>query len=199
MWLNNDYIVVFDHATSLNTGLFKRFNLSLVTNPVIAGNVATETLASGQQLFIQTLLPLGASASAVYGVSNLSQIAELEPTQYIYTVQDPTLPADSQFLHVLQGANAGVSMTPASLAQSLSGSPFDGAVFGTSAVYFPVIRNQAFTGTSLPAPAGVTQMLVTGLAPNATYAVSVTGNTVTIDAAGSGITTDSGGVLALTL
>jgi hypothetical protein len=200
VWLNKDYIVVYDHATSLNPGLFKRFNLSLVTNPVISGNVATETLASGQQLFVQTLLPQNASATAAYAAGNLTTIAELEPTQYVYTVEDPTLPADTEFLHVLQGANAGVAMTPATLVQSASGSPFDGAVFGSAAVYFPVIRNQPFTGASFAVPAGVHQMLVTGLAPTGTYAVSVVpaggGNTVTIDA-GSGSSADAGGVLSL--
>src|SRR4029077_15058429 len=63
LWLNNDYIVTYDRATSIHPNLFKRFNLSLVTNPVINGKVATETLASGQQLFIQTLLPQSATAS----------------------------------------------------------------------------------------------------------------------------------------
>ncbi len=33
VWLNNDYIVVYDRATSRHTGLFKRFNLSLVNKP----------------------------------------------------------------------------------------------------------------------------------------------------------------------
>lgn len=193
--------MVYDHATSLNTGLFKRFNLSLVTNPTINGNVATETLPSGQQLFVQTLLPHNASASAVYAAGNLTTIAELEPTQYVFTVEDPTLPADTEFLHVLQGADAGVAMTPAVLVQSTSGAPFDGAAFGSAAVYFPVIRNQPFTGTSYSAPAGVHQMLLTGLTPNTTYAVSVqpvgSGNTISVDVGSTGVVTDAAGVLSL--
>ena len=77
----------------INRGLFKRFNLSLVTNPVLTGNVATETMADGQQLFVQTLLPTSPSAhELVYAAGNLNPIAELEPTQYILTVQDPTNP-----------------------------------------------------------------------------------------------------------
>jgi hypothetical protein len=200
VWLNNDYIVVYDHATSLNTGLFKRFNLSLVNNPTISGNVATETLPSGQKLFVQTLLPQNSSASAVYAAANLSSIAELEPTQYVYTVEDPTLPADTEFLHVLQGANAGIAMTPATLLQSASGSPFDGALFGSAAVYFPVIRNQPFAGVTFAVPAAIHQMLVTGLTPGASYAVSIQaaggGNTVSVDV-GSGSSADAGGVLSL--
>jgi hypothetical protein len=202
VWLNNDYIVVYDHATSLNSGLFKRFNLSMVTSPAIAANTATETLPSGQQLFVQTLLPQTASASAAYDAGNLSSIAELEPTQYVYTVEDPTLSADTEFLHVLQGANAGVAMTPATLAQSTTGAPFDGAVFGSAGVYFPLIRDESFTATTFPAPAGVHEMLVTGLAPGAAYAVSIkpagNGNTVSVTPAGSGSIADAAGVLALT-
>ena len=87
----------------------------LVTDPAINGNVTTETLASGQQLFIQTLLPLNPAASAVYAAGNLNPIAELEPTQYVYTVQDPANPADTRFLHVLQGADAGIAMAPGQL------------------------------------------------------------------------------------
>ena len=54
LWLNNDYIAVYDRATTLNSGLFKRFNLSIVTSPAISGNTATELLPSGQQLFALT-------------------------------------------------------------------------------------------------------------------------------------------------
>src|SRR5208337_5035095 len=52
IWLDNDYIVVYDRATSLHAGLFKRFNLCLVNDPAITGNVAIETMDSGQQLFV---------------------------------------------------------------------------------------------------------------------------------------------------
>ncbi len=37
VWLNSDYIVVYDRATSLHSGLFKRFNLSLTNSPAING------------------------------------------------------------------------------------------------------------------------------------------------------------------
>jgi hypothetical protein len=202
VWLNNDYIVTYDRATSINPGLFKRYNLSMVTNPVISGNVATETLASGQQLFVQTLLPTNASESSVYGAGNLSSIAELEPTQYIFTDQDPTNPTDTRFLHVLQGADAGASMTPATYLQSTGGTAFDGAAFGTSVIYFPVSATAAFTGTTLPAPIGTTTMIVTGLTPGATYSTSVatagTQSLVTISASNSGSNADSAGVLMLT-
>ncbi len=113
LWLNNDYIVVYDRATSLNGGLFKRFNLSLVANPVINGHSVTDTLPSGQQLFVQTLLPANAAITSFNGAANLSPIADLEPTRYILQVQDPSLPTDTRFLHVLQGADPGAAMGPA--------------------------------------------------------------------------------------
>ena len=202
LWLNNDYIVVYDRATTANPGLFKRFNLSLVTNPAISGNVAAETLASGQQLFVQTLLPLSHSASAVNAAGNLNPIAELEPARYILTVQDPSNPNDTRFLHLLQGADAGAAMAPATYLQSTSGTAFDGAVFGASAVYFPVNGNGAFSGTSVTAPAGVTTVFVTGLAPNASYGYtsqpSGSGKLITLTPGTTGATTDSAGVVRLT-
>lgn len=202
VWLNSDYIVVYDRATSIHASLFKRFNLSLVTNPAIAGNTATETLASGQRLYVQTLLPQNPAISASNGAANLNTIAQLEPTQYILTVQDPTLPTDTRFLHVLQGADLGTAMVSASYLKSTAGTSFDGAAFGGTAVYFPVNGNAAFTGTTLPAPSGVHTVLVTGLAHNTTYAVSVqpngSGNAITIAPGAAGATSDAAGLLRLT-
>jgi hypothetical protein len=202
VWFNNDYIVTYDRATSINSGLFKRYNLSMVTNPAISGSVATETLPSGQQLFVQTLLPLNASESAVYAAGNLNPIAELEPTQYIFTDEDPSHPTDVRFLHVLQGADAGASMAPATYLQSTSGTAFDGAAFGTSVIYFPVSGNGAFAGTTLPAPIGTKTMLLTGLTPGATYSASVASagseNLVTVTQSSTGTNADSAGLLRLT-
>lgn len=202
VWFNNDTIVVYDRATSAHSGLFKRFNLSLVTNPVISGNVATETMADGQQLFIQTLLPQKASLSAAYGAGNLNPIAQLEPTQYIFTVEDLTHPVDTRFLHVLQGANAGVAMTTATYQQSASGTAFDGAAAGSAAFYFPVSGSASFTGATLPAPAGVHTMLVAGLSPNTSYGVNVQpnggGNLIVISLTGATATADGAGILVLT-
>src|SRR5262249_35087045 len=201
VWLNHDYIVVYDRATSLHAGLFKRFNLSLVTQPVMSGNVATETLVSGQQLFIQTLLPQQASLSAVYGAGNLQPIAELEPTQYIYTVEDLTKPVDTRFLHVLQGADPGAAMATATYVQSTSGTAFDGAAFSTTVVYFPVSSSGSFMATTFVAPAGVHTILVTGLAANANYGVMVqasgNGNVISVTPGSTGAHTDAAGVLIL--
>ena len=201
LWLNNDYIVVYDRATSQNAGLFKRFNLSLVTAPTISGNTATDVLPSGQQLFVQTLLPANHTLTFFNGAANLNPIADLEPTRYIYQVQDTGNPVDTRFLHVLQGADAGAAKAPATYLQSASGTAFDGASFGANAVYFPVSAAVAFTGTTLPAPAGVHQVIVTGLVANTPYSASVqpsgTGNAVSIAPSASGAVADAAGVLVV--
>jgi hypothetical protein len=200
LWLNNDYIVVYDRATSVMNGLFKRFNMSLVANPVINGNTTTDTLPSGQQLFVQTLLPANASITSINGAAALSWVADLEPTRYILTVQDPTMPADTRFLHVVQGADAGAPMAAAAYVQSSSGTPFDGAVFNCNAVYFPVGVG-AFSGATFPAPACVHTLLVTGLNPNTGYSFNVqangAANTVIVSPNGS-VMSDAAGVLRVT-
>ena len=202
VWLNNDYIVVYDRATSLNSGLFKRFNLSLVTHPVITGSTATETLASGQQLFVQTLLPASPSLSAVYAAGTLNPIAQLEPTQYVFTAEDATRPADVRFLHVLQGADPGAAMVSAIYAQSTGGTAFDGAVFGSTAVYFPVSTSGVFAQTALTVPTGVHTLLLTGLTASTAYGVSIqpggAGSVITVTSGGSGAIADGAGVVRLT-
>ena len=197
LWLNNDYIVVYDRATSNKTGLFKRWNLTLTTNPAINGRVATETMPSGQQLFVQSLLPLSSTITARNVVSDLSSIAELENAQFVMTIQDPSNPTDTRFLHVLQGADAGAAMAAATYVQSTSGTSFDGAVFGATAVWFPVNAANPSVATTLPAPARVHTAMVTGLAPNGSYSVTIAGNAIAI-ANGTGYTADAAGVLRLT-
>ena len=202
VWLDNDYIVVYDRATSLNDGLFKRFNMSLETKPIINDRMAAETLMSGQRLFVQTLLPHSPTLSAIYAASNLNPIAQLEPTRYIFTVEDPNKPADVRFLLVLQGADPGAAMVPSIYVRSTSGASFDGAVFGSAAVYFPVRGQMSFTETTLSAPVGVHTMLVTGLTENASYSVSIRANgkgyVITITPQSTGARADSGGVLRVT-
>ncbi len=199
-------MVVYDRAATTHTGLFKKFNLSLVNAPVTQVNngvtVTTDTMNDGQQLFIQTLLPQNAAASYFNGAAQLDPIAELEPTQFIYQVQDPANPATTRFLHVLQGADPGAAMAAATYLQSSSGTAFDGAQFGATEVWFPVSSVTAFGGAVFPAAAGVHSALITGLAPHTSYGVSVLaaggGNTIGVTPGGSSASTDAGGVLVLT-
>lgn len=202
LWINNDHIVIYDRATTLHDGLFKRFNLNMINHPVISGNVATQALDSGQQLFVQTLLPEDASITAREIPHELVMAAELEPTRYVLTVEDATLPKDVRFLHVLQGADPAASMVPATLVRSTGGIAFDGASFDTVAVYFPVNAIGTFTGTTLAAPTGVDTLLVTGLTAGASYSISSQpfdgGNIVSILLGTTGVlcvTADAAGVL----
>ncbi len=188
--------MVYDRATSATAGLFKRFNLSLVTNPAISGNVATETTPGGQHLFVQTLLPMNASESAVDAAGNLNPIAQLEPTRYILTVEDTSRPTDVRFLNVLQGADPTASMMPASYLQSIAGTAFDGAVFSNVPVYFPHRATIVFAGTTVPAPFGVHTVYVKGMIPGTAYAVSAVAGAVTV-MPGNGSTSDSAGVLSV--
>ncbi len=203
LWLNKDYIVVYDRATTLSAGLFKQFNLSLVTNPTIIGNVATETMPDGQQLFIQTLLPAHPTITSVYAAGIPNPVAILEPTQYILRVQDATLPANTRFLHVLQGANKGVGVAAATYLQSISGTAFDGAAFGSSVVYFPVTTNSGMTTTTFGAPGSATNMYIAGLTPGSAYAVQLSVNAggylVQLTPGGTGYTADTAGVLTVGL
>lgn len=76
-----------------------------------------------------------------------------------------------------------------------------GAVFGTSAVYFPQSANMPFAGATFNAPAGVNAVYITGLMPNVGYGVSVqangAGNVVNVITSGANATTDAAGVLAV--
>jgi hypothetical protein len=202
IWLQNDYMVVYDRATSRTGGLFKRFNLSLVTKPIINNGVATETLPGGQKLYVQTLLPHNPSQNVIDAAGNLSPIAELEPTRYILTVEDASEPADVRFLNVLQAADPGITMVPSAPLHSVGGVAFDGAVVGGEAVFFPVTVIQSFAPTSFSIPTGVHTILVTGLRENSHFGVitrpAENGTSITITPGQSGPSSDAAGVLRIT-
>jgi len=207
LWVNADFIIIYDRAASLHPGLFKTFNLNLVTAPTIAGSMATETTPGGQHLFIQTLLP----ANPVYSVSGLNDsgpndaitnVAELEPTTCRMAIQDPTLPQATVFLHVLQGADATTPVTPAAVISSSAGTPYQGAVAGQVAAVFPVTFGSAFAGVTYAVPDTATQQYVTGLVPGASYSATAsdTAGTAQISVSpGGSLQADAGGVLTFAL
>ncbi len=199
-WLNDDYIVIYDRAASKNAGLFKRFNLSLIANPNISGHTATETMADGQRLFIHTLLPENASITAREAATDLSPIADLEPTKYVMTVEDASNPTTIRFLHVLEGADHGVNATPVSSISSTGGTAFDGAQVGTSVLLF--IHNSAqtatFANTVFSESNTVKSNYVAGLKPGAGYKFTKTviGSTIRVTISSGGTTlADAAGVL----
>ena len=199
LWLNNDYIVVYDRATTKHSG-FKKFNMNFVSAPQINGNVATATTPNGQHLFVQTLLPQSPTTTSALTSQNLNPVAELEPTRFTMTVQDPSLPKDTRFLHVIQAANGGVTMVPATYLTSTSGTAFDGATFGNTAVFFPTNAG-AVAATTFSVPSSVHSLLIGGLVVNGGYTVTTQatagGVTITITPNAAGTKADSAGLLTV--
>jgi hypothetical protein len=200
VWLQPDYVVVYDRAESKTAGRFKRFWLQLPEQAQIAGNRATMRLPSGQQLFVTALLPANAALTAVNTTDQVAAdaVAADEPMRYRLKVEAPGGPAAVRFLHVLQGADAGVLPAPVSLVQSDSGTPFAGVIVANRLVLFPVSLDIPFARVTYSVPANVTVHLITGLAPNQSYAVlaKTAGDKLNLTITpGRGASADSGGVL----
>ncbi|APR85762.1 Serine/threonine kinase associate protein KapC [Minicystis rosea] len=200
VWLEPDFIVVYDRATSISANRFKRFNLALTTNPSLSGRVAVETLASGQQLFIQSLAPAAGTMTAV-PIEAMADCADGEPTRFRLVVEDLSEPADVRFLHVLQGADPNQPMETATSVQSTDGR-YEGAVVHDTAVLFPKDLGPATTSLSYVVPALVDAHVVSGLLPSSGYDLTVqatsTGNLVSITSGGPHLT-DAAGLLSVNL
>jgi hypothetical protein len=201
VWLKPDYVVVYDRAVSKTAGRFKRFWLNFPNSATVTGNRTRMVTATGQQLFVNTLLPANATITTAPREALGSDVAAGEPMQFRLQVEAPGGPASARFLHVLQGADAGATADAVALVQSTSGNAFAGAVVKNTAVMFPVDVSTTFTGVTYQVPAGTTLHRVTGLVPSAAYDVTVTGTgavTVTITPSATGATrADSGGLLSI--
>jgi hypothetical protein len=201
LWLKPDHLIIYDRATSQSAGSFKRFNLCLPNAPVRGGGglLYTETLPSGQQLFISTLSPTNAAASVNPLTNVISSVAEGEPCNYRLTVEDTNNPSNIRFLHVLQGADAGKPADATAHLQSSTGNAFEGVSVCGVAVLFPVnALSNNFTSLGYTAPSGITNHYVAGLRPNISYTVTVQTNSGPIQvtvAPGLGVTADNAGLL----
>jgi len=198
VWLGN-YVAIFDRATSSIGGLFKRENFNLVGSPAIHDNVATEVTPKGQRLYVQSLLPTRRLITVSDAAERLSTVAEMEPTRWQLTIENPSRPADVRFLTVLQAADAGAAMVLARRLTSVAGTVFDGAMFGSFAVYFVRSLRAWFHDTTLPRPKPGTTMLITGLPPSTHVQVLLRAHRVILRAGSAATVTDSSGVLRLTL
>jgi hypothetical protein len=199
VWLKSDRIIVYDRAETRTDGRFKRFWLQLSAAPQISANRASVRTAGGQQLFVTTLLPLGAAMSATQDES-VGEPAVDEPMRYRLRIEAPGDPRAVRFLNVLQGADGGAQADPVTGVQSAAGTPFDGAIAAGTAVLFPVELHAAFAGLTVELRAGVRRILITGLRPRAGYRMTEqrSGNQVRLTvAAGGSATADSGGVLSI--
>lgn len=201
VWLQPDYVVVYDRAESKAAGRYKRFWLQTPTKAVVAGNLSTMTTEKKQQLFNTTLLPKDAEIAAEdpdqFGKDNT---AEYEPMQFRIRVEAPGGPQSTRFLNVLQGADAGASAYKTTLIESTGGSKYEGATAGGVAIMFPVDLYVDFAGLTYTAPAGTTAHMIVGLTPGAGYDAEVTnaGGGVQVSVKpGSAFKADGGGVLVL--
>lgn len=198
VWLKPDHIVVYDRAATQSAGKFKRWWLQLPRPATVSGKQATMTTASGQQLFVTTLLPANAVLTAVNTNEQLIEdtAAANDPMKVRLRVDGGDAQA-VEFLHVLQGADAGVNADPLTLVQDQTGA-VRGVAIGSRAVLF--VRAPASGVLSYTLPAAVTEQIVTGLARNASYTVQRTVNGATASITlqpGAGAATDDGGVLLI--
>ena len=201
VWLKPDYILVYDRAQSKTAGRFKRFWLQLPEPATVAGERASMTTPTGQQLFITTLLPANAQVAAVNTVEQIitDTVARDEPMRYRLKVEAPGDPAEARFLNVLQGADPGVAADPIQLIQSTAGTAYSGALIKQVAVLFPVNFPIDFTTMTYVVPSTTVSHLITGLTPNGEYAMSFQplGDQLQVTISpGNGYRADAGGVLA---
>lgn len=198
VWMSPDHVVIYDRATSRTAGRFKRFNLMFPDEPVITGHTATAKTASGQQIFLQSLLPAAAKISR--SPDEPDQTANGEVMRVRLIVEDPAGPSDVRFLHVLEGADAGATRAPAERFRTAGAEPFDGVLVRGAAVLFPFkpIPAGGFKGLSYAVPASIKDHLITGLPPGS-YDVSqkASGSRVEISiTAGAAIKADEAGGIA---
>ena len=205
VWLKPDYAVIYDRADTGQANRFKRFWLNTPTQAQVSGHTATMKTQSGQQLFVQNVLPASALMTSEFVPVNYNgpdggETAQYEPMTSRIKVEDPSNPASIRFLNVLQGADKGASAVPATALASIAGDAFDGVAVGTNAVFFRKSLAGASTGTTLTVPTGITALYITGLTPNGSYTVitttTPTGKQIQITTGGT-TTADQAGVIKI--
>lgn len=202
VWLKPDHIVVYDRAATGKEGRFKRFWLNLPASAEVNGDRARMTTATGQRLYVRTLLPTGAVPTVERNPDTpiRGDVAKGEPMLYRMRVEAPGHPRSARFMHVLQGTDAGVGADETELIRSSAGTEYDGAVVGTVAVLFPVQVTTPFSAVTYAVPERVRTHLVTGLVPGGAYSVdrARVGLNETVTVRVGGIErADSGGVLTI--
>jgi hypothetical protein len=204
VWINPDYVVVYDRATTGKPNRFKRFNLVLMNKPAITGSIARISI-NGQTLTVQSLMPANATVREEHfwktdPSQEFSQPSLLEMANDRLVIEDTANPSDVRFLTILQGTDASVSADQATAIHSTSGTPYDGAWFRNTSVVFPTTVGQTLTWTSYNLPSSITRHLITGLTPGTAYDVKINsgGGTTTVTVApGTALVADIGGVIGI--
>jgi len=168
VWLKPDHIVVYDRAASRTDGRFKRFWLNFPAEATVDDRVTMMTTDAGQQLVVTTLLPVDAEIAAEPAELLEGEVALGEQMKFRLRVEAPGGPAETRFLHVLQGADAGVTPDTAVLIEGEGGSPFAGVSVAGWVVLFPVDATASVESLAYSAPAG-TRHLITGLVPGSQW------------------------------
>ncbi len=207
VWLKPDAVVVYDRATTSEPGLFKRFHLFLSPNdPQVGAGLLSGTTPGGQQYWVTTVLPANADQTLEDGMADSTESA-YEPytvTQngvtrrgQVYTVRAAGDPADARFLHVVEGGDAGASRSSTALVRSDDGL-FEGVEVGGTSVLFRRDPAPLPAGAAVAWDTSAAAHVVTGLAPNATYTVTLSAGRVVVTP-GPGVAADAAGVLAIGL
>jgi hypothetical protein len=199
VWLEPDHVVVYDRATTGKADRFKRWWLQVPSAPEINdGGHAVAHTAGGQQLFVTSLLPDGASLTGSRDADE-GEPANADPIGYRLAIEDSSKPRDVRFLTVLQGADRGASADAVARVRSSSGTAYDGAVTGGDAVIFRRDLGGGFGGVTIELSAdGLRRVLVTGLEAGGSYSVgreTAGGRLRLTVTAGGDAKADEGGVL----
>jgi hypothetical protein len=199
VWQKPDHVLIYDRASSKSANRFKRFNLNLPTQAMVTGNLTSVMTNSGQQLFVNTLLPEGAAPAVEKPAPLYGDAATDEPMAYSLRVEAPGNPQKVRFLHVLQGADPGATPDRVQLVRTTVGTPFEGAVLKNIVTLFPVDLAARFTSIQYGVPANTRTHRITGLTAKAGYRVTVETIgpefRVMVTAGGSDKFADEGGVL----
>jgi hypothetical protein len=192
MWLQPDVIVLYDRAATRADNPVSRFWLNFPADAVVDGAVTRMTTDSGQTLTVETLLP----AAPVIKVEPLVDEVSSAPASnesMTHRLMVESAAAESRFLHVLHGADTGVTPPASTMIASSDGTAYAGAQIGDSAVLFPVDAAAAFESLAVTTTAHT--VYVTGLTPGAGFDAAWEGDTLRVTLGTTGAVADSGGVL----
>ncbi|HSX60913.1 MAG TPA: choice-of-anchor D domain-containing protein [Tahibacter sp.] len=199
LWLKPDHIAVYDRVQSATAQRAKRFWLNLPDQlpavPQLAGNRVVSATPGGQRLHVASLLPAARTLSIVtddpimspdvngWALGDEDSFVQERTiaggTQKFATrlrVEADGAPLQTRFLHVLQGTTGTTAPdAAAAVASEATGGcatpagAFDGAIAGTTSLWFARDVAPFRACFALRLPLAVTQHLVTGLQPFAAF------------------------------
>jgi hypothetical protein len=199
VWVKPDHLIVYDRATALADGRWKRVYVQTPAQVSARGKQAIARSPGGQELVVTQVLP-EAGSLAVDAIDRAAdeEAAQGEPMKRRLRAEAPARGLDARFLHVLQGVDGGGSSDAVERVEARGAVPTDGVVLrGTSYVFLrslgPAPRELAFA-----APSGTGHHVVVGLAPHGRYDISVAsegGKAVVTVRAGKAREADAAGTL----